>query len=69
VALDLMNLTISATPQSEYWEDLGEYTSSVPYRNVIDLAAVHFDTRVYQYGHSKATGQNLIKEIDEMAND
>jgi len=43
------SLNIRATPQSEYYEDFIEYTSSAPYRNVISIAAWQFDTMVEEY--------------------
>ncbi|WP_373059325.1 DUF6090 family protein [Zunongwangia sp. H14] len=58
------SLNIRATPQSEYYEDFAEYTSSAPYRNVIGLAAFQFDAMVSQYKKIKDVGNGIIKEID-----
>lgn len=63
------SLAIRATKQAEYFEDFAAYTSAVPYRNVISLAAWQFDTMVALYGQLKDIGENVIKEIDAMTND
>ena len=62
-------LSIRATPQSEYDEVFKKYTSSIPYRNVISLAAYQFDTMIYQYSQLTAIGESVIEEIDVIAND
>lgn len=63
------SLNIRATPQSEYFEDFAEYTASVPYRNVISLAAFQIDAMVFQYSQLKIVGKEVIKEIDALTND
>ncbi len=63
------SLAIRATTQNEYFEDFAAYTSAVPYRNVISLAAWQFDTMVALYGQLKDIGENVIEEIDAITND
>ena len=63
------SLKIRATPQSEYDEDFIEYTSSIPYRNVINLAAFQFEAMIDEYNQLKELGQNVITEIDLITND
>ena len=63
------SLNMSATPQSEYYDDFREYTSSAPYRNVISLAAWQFDIMIDQYNRLKDVGQNVIDEIDVITNE
>ena len=58
------SLAKRATPQEEYTEDFRKYTASIPYRNVISLAAWQLDEMVKQYGQLKETGQKVIEEID-----
>ena len=63
------SLKIRATPQSEYFEDFAEYTSSIPYRNVINLAAFQFDAMVFQYNQLKDAGKSVVNEIVAITND
>lgn len=63
------SLKIRATTQAEYFEDFAAYTSAAPYRNVISLAAWQFDMMVNQYRQLKDLGENVITEIETMAND
>ncbi len=63
------SLKIRATPQSEYFEDFTEYTATIPYRNVINLAAFQVDAMVLQYNQLKDVGQGVIEEINEITND
>jgi hypothetical protein len=58
------SLNIRATPQAEYFEDFVEYTSSVPFRNVISLAAFQIDAMVAQYNQLNELGQSVVNEID-----
>ncbi len=58
------SLKIRATPQSEYFKDFAEYTATIPYRNVINLAAFQVETMVVQYSNLKDIGQGVITEID-----
>ncbi len=58
------SLKIRATPQAEYDEAFKQYTGSIPYRNVISLAAFQFDSMIYQYNQLAAVGQSTINEID-----
>lgn len=57
-----------ATPQSEYTKSFQEYTSSIPYRNVISLAAFQFETMVKQYAQLIAVGKHIVAEIDTLTN-
>ncbi len=63
------SLALRATTQSEYFDSFKEYTSTLPYRNVISLAAFQFETMVYEYGLLRDVGQNVIKEIDEFTDE
>lgn len=63
------SLKMRATPQSEYIEDFVEYTASIPYRNVINLAAFQIDAMVVQYSNLKDIGQGVITEIDAITNE
>lgn len=63
------SLRIRATTQAEYFEYFAAYTSSAPYRNVISLAAWQFDTMIDLYIQLKDLGENVIEEIDAIAND
>ena len=60
------SLKVRATPQSEYYEAFKQYTASAPYRNVISLAALQFDTMIDQYNQLKALGESVINEINAM---
>ena len=53
-----------ATSQEEYYKIFKEYTASIPYRNVINLAAFQFDWMIDQYTNLKEVGQEVIYEID-----
>ena len=63
------SLKIRATPQSEYFEDFVEYTATIPYRNVINLAAFQVETMVVQYSNLKDIGQGIITEIDAITDE
>ncbi|MBT8297872.1 MAG: hypothetical protein KJO52_06015 [Maribacter sp.] len=63
------SLQLRATPQSEYFEDFAEYTATIPYRNVINLAAFQVDAMVIQYNQLKDVGQGVIEEIDAITNE
>ena len=63
------SLNKRATPQSEYDEVFKEYTASVPYRNVISLAAFQFDEMVKQYDQLKELGEKVVEEIDGITRD
>lgn len=51
-------------PQTEYLKAFKEYSSLVPFRNVVSLAAFQFDTMIDQYDRLKQTGEHVIEEID-----
>lgn len=61
------SLAMYRTSTEEYFAVYREYTSSIPYRNVIGLAAFQFDTMVAQYEQLKSVGEQVILEIDRMS--
>lgn len=58
-----------ATPQSEYYEAFAAYTASIPYRNVISLAAFQLDAMVTQYHQLQGVGKDVISEINKLIDD
>lgn len=58
-----------ATPQSEYIETFKAYISTIPYRNVIGLAAFQYDLVIEQYDQLTKAGEGVIAEIDKITND
>ena len=66
IAVPHDSLFLRATPRSEFYEAYAEYTKSVPYRNIISLAAFQFDLMIDQYQQLSDIGQSVIKEIDVM---
>lgn len=63
------SLKLRATPQSEYFESFAKYTASIPYRNVVSVAAFQFEAMIYQYEQLSASGHIIIEEINTIVAD
>ena len=63
------SLALKATSPSEYDEAFAAYTASIPYRNVISLAAWQFDTMVGQYKELSEIGESVIREINVLTSE
>ncbi|RNC92100.1 MAG: hypothetical protein ED555_03045 [Allomuricauda sp.] len=63
------SLKLRATQQSEYFKSFEKYTASVPYRNVVSVAAFQFEAMIYQYQQLSASGQIVIEEINAIVED
>lgn len=60
------SLKITATSQAEIDQAFVEFTSSIPYRNIISLAAFQFDAMIAQYNQLSTLGNEVVAEIDNI---